>query len=70
MAQLLKGHFPEGTALTGKLDDRTAGYRPTPTEGQRIHGVVMCIAAADVSDDSCAGAIAHDAVELRDRPGA
>jgi len=67
MAQLLKGHFPEGTALTGKLDDRTAGYRPTPTEGQRIHGVVMCIAAADVSDDSCAGAIAEFNSIVRDR---
>ena len=67
MAQLLKGHFPEGTALTGKLDDRTAGYRPTPTEGQRIHGVVMCIAAADVSDDSSAGAIAEFNSIVRDR---
>jgi GTPase SAR1 family protein len=67
MAHLLMGRFPEGTALTGKLDDRTAGYRPTPTEGQRIHGVVMCIAAAEVSDDSCAGAIAEFTSIVRDR---
>ena len=28
-----------------RLDDRTPGYRPNPTEAQAFHGVIMCIAA-------------------------
>ena len=34
-----------------RLDDRTHGYRPNPTEVQAFHGVIMCIAATDISDE-------------------
>ena len=67
MALLLKGHFPKKTDLTAKLDDRTPGYRQNPTEEERIHGVIMCIAASDVSDDSYTKAIKDFTHIVRDR---
>ena len=43
---VLNGHFPARTDLMAALDDRTPGYRQNPTEEQRFHGVIICIAAS------------------------
>ena len=50
-----------------RLDDRTPGYRPDPTEDQRVHGVIMCIAATDVSEDAATKAIQDFTHVVRDR---
>ena len=51
LEKLLQGQFPPRTDLMARLDDRTQGYRPNPTEAQKFHGVIVCIAATDVSDE-------------------
>ena len=73
MAKLLAGCFPRNTELADgkgsptRLDDRTPGYRPDPTEDQRVHGVIMCIAATDVSEDAATKAIQDFTHVVRDR---
>eukprot|EP00900_Chrysochromulina_parva_P002513 jgi/Chrpa1/12262/Chrysochromulina_OHIO_Genome00022787-RA len=73
MARLLAGCFPRNTELADgkgspmRLDDRTPGYRPDPTEDQRVHGVIMCIAATDISEDAATKAIQDFTHVVRDR---
>ncbi|KOO20893.1 interferon-induced protein 44-like protein [Chrysochromulina tobinii] len=73
MAKLLAGCFPRNTELADdkgsptRLDDRTPGFRPDPTEDQRVHGVVMCIAATDISEDEATKAIQDFTHVVRDR---
>ena len=49
---LLQGNLSHGTELAqgGTTSDRTAGFNPTPRESERVDCVIMCLAAADVSD--------------------
>ena len=48
---LLQGNLSHGTDLaqTG-VNDRTAGFNPTPREEERVDCVLMCVSASQVSD--------------------
>ena len=67
LEKLLQGQFPPRTNLMVELDDRTQGYRPNPTEAQKFHGVIVCIAATDVSDEEKSREISYFNSIVRDR---
>jgi hypothetical protein len=67
LMRLLQGHFVVGTDLMARLDDRAKGYRLNPTEDQKIHAVIMCIASTDISDDDKTKAISSFNSIVRER---
>lgn len=67
LEKLLQGQFPPRTNLMVELDDRTQGYRPNPTEAQKFHGVIVCIAATDVSDEEKSREISYFNSKVRAR---
>jgi hypothetical protein len=56
LEQLLGGHIPDRTRLDAPFGPfTTAGYISSPGPQQRMHCVIICVAAPSATDDACMG---------------